>query len=72
MAFSAVIVLEYKELAPDFAKISYAQCLREANEVADVLAKNSFCEKCSAFRDSMIHDFISQGTLVNDYRSCEK
>ena len=36
------IVLEYKELALDFAKISYAHRLREANEVADVLPRNSF------------------------------
>lgn len=59
------LVLECKQLALDFAKMSYAHSLREANEVVDVLAKNSFSGKCSAFWDSMMPDFTSQA-LLND------
>jgi ribonuclease HI len=59
------MVLECKQLAMDFASVSYTQCPREANEVAHSLAKNSFSEKSSLFWESVIPDFISH-SIVND------
>ena len=59
------IITECKQLMMDFASISFRHCYREANQVADELAKNSFTTRSSSSWDDEIPDFISH-LLVND------
>ena len=59
------VILECKQMAMDFTKISYKHCFREANQVADSLAKSSFDSRSSGLWDNSIPDFISH-LLVND------
>ena len=59
------LVSECKQLAIDFAKILHKHCFREANQLADELAKHSFRTRSSASWDDVIADFISH-LLVND------
>ena len=59
------IITKCKQLMMDFASISFRHCYREANQVADELAKNSFTTRSSSSWDDEIPDFISH-LLVND------
>nr|XP_020186036.1 uncharacterized protein LOC109771748 [Aegilops tauschii subsp. strangulata] len=45
------IIMECKQLMMDFASVSFKHCYREANQVADELAKNSFMNRVSGFWD---------------------
>ena len=54
-----------KQRAMEFGIISFKHCYREANQVADELAKNSFVSRSSSSWESVIPDFISN-SLVND------
>lgn len=58
-------VLQCKELAQDLAQVSYIHYFREANEVTNELARNSFSAKTSNYWDSIIPDFISH-SIVHD------
>ena len=59
------VVAECKQLFVEFAKITFKHCFREANQVADELAKQSFRSNSSSSWDAIIPDFISHH-LVND------
>lgn len=61
----SAIVLEGKEMGLDFAQYEIIACLREANDVADSIAKFSLSSRSSEVWESSIPDFISQ-LVVND------
>lgn len=61
----AAVLPECILLAADFENISYYYCRREANQVADFLAKHSFSSSLSDFWDCNIPDFILY-QIVND------
>ena len=61
----SAIVLEGKEMELDFAQYEIIACLREANEVADSVAKFSISSRSLEVWESSIPDFISQ-LVVND------
>lgn len=60
-----VTLMECKQLEMDFATVSYNHCLREANSVANELAKFSYRNRSSSTWDSSFPDFISL-KIVND------
>uniref|UniRef100_A0A8I7B0M7 RNase H type-1 domain-containing protein n=1 Tax=Hordeum vulgare subsp. vulgare TaxID=112509 RepID=A0A8I7B0M7_HORVV len=59
------MVLECKQMAMDFTKIYYKHCFREANQVADSLARHSFDSQSSRLWENSTRDFIYL-LLVND------
>jgi hypothetical protein len=59
------VLAECTQLTTDFASVSYVYCCREANQVADSLAKHSFKTRLSEFSDYNIPDFILLH-IVND------
>jgi hypothetical protein len=59
------IYMECKQLGADFSKVDVVHCFREANSVADSIAKSSLSSRASEFWDSDIPDFISY-QVVND------
>lgn len=61
----AAIVLECKQLTADLTNVECIHCFREANGVADSLAKFSFKNRSSDFWESSIPDFVSH-LIVND------
>ncbi|KAE8770875.1 Bidirectional sugar transporter SWEET14 [Hordeum vulgare] len=61
----SAVMAECKQLSIDFAKLSFGHCFREANQVADELAKQRFRPRSSGSWDSSVLDFISH-LLVND------
>lgn len=65
MGADSAIVAECKQLSIDFTKLSFKHCFREANQVADELAKQCFSSKSSGSWDAVVPDFISH-LLVND------
>jgi len=61
----AATVLECKMLASDYASASFDNCFREANSIADSLAKFSFISTSSSVWDSTPPDLISH-LIVSD------
>ena len=61
----AGILLESKEMGLDYAKYEVSNCPREANCVADCIAKSSLANRSSEFWEGTIPDFISHH-VVND------
>ncbi|KAM3271769.1 hypothetical protein ACQJBY_042149 [Aegilops geniculata] len=61
----AAIVMECNELKANYASVSFDNCTREANAIADCLAKSSFNSKSSSMWDATPPDFISQ-LIVTD------
>ena len=61
----AAVVMDGKQICTDFASVSYLHCFREANEVADLLAKHSSLSRSSHLWEDFTPDFISQA-IVND------
>lgn len=61
----AAVVLEGKHACTEFAAVSYLHCFREANEVADLLAKHFTHSRSSHLWEDSIPDFISHA-IVND------
>ncbi|KAE8797118.1 Ketohexokinase [Hordeum vulgare] len=59
------IVSECQHMALEFGRISFKHCFREANQVADELAKNAFPNRSSSSWEVVIPDFISH-LIVND------
>lgn len=59
------IIMECKHLASEFASTSFGHRFREANEIANSLAKSCTSTRSSGFWDSNVPDFISP-VLVND------
>ena len=60
-----VSIFECSQLAMDFTSVSYVHFSRDANHVADSLARHSFSLNSSQFWDSDTLDFILQ-KIVND------
>ena len=60
-----VMVRECHNLANESEKVSYDHCFREADEIADYLAKLCFSSRASSLWDSNPPDSISH-MLVND------
>ena len=58
-------------LANDFGTVSYDDCFREANEIADYLAKLCFSSQASSLWDSTPPDSIFH-LLVMTYLLSEK
>ena len=65
MGGDAAIITEATILAMEFSNISFVRCCREANLVADCLAKHCFSTRTSEFWDSSPPDFILPN-IVND------
>ncbi|KAE8819066.1 Bidirectional sugar transporter SWEET14 [Hordeum vulgare] len=65
MGADVVLVLECKQMAMDFTRICYEHCFREANKVADSLARYSFDSRSSGLWENSTPDFISV-LFVND------
>lgn len=65
MGVDASVVAECKQMVLDFTSVNFVHCCREANEVADILAKHSISSSWSSFWDSPIPDFILP-TIIND------
>ena len=61
----ATVVAECKKLSVDFAKSNLKHSFREANQVADALAKHSFSSKAHGSWNAEIPNFISH-LLVNN------
>ncbi|VAI55049.1 hypothetical protein VPH35_109687 [Triticum aestivum] len=61
----AVVVMDGKQTCTDFAAVSYLHCFREANEVADLLAKHSSLSRSSHLWEDSTPDFISHA-IIND------
>ena len=61
----AAVVAECKQLSLDFSKLTFNHCYREANQVADKLAKHSYNSRSPSVWDDVMPDFISH-LLVND------
>ena len=59
------VVAECSLLAMEFARISYEFCSREANMLADGLAKHCFSNSTSEFWETFVPDFILHN-YVND------
>ena len=59
------IIAECKNLMLDYEKISFNHCFREANMVADEIAKYSFSNRASVVWEDETPAFISH-LLVND------
>ncbi|XBJ18906.1 hypothetical protein VPH35_009968 [Triticum aestivum] len=59
------IYMECRHLGSDFAKVEVIHCFREANSVADSIAKNALSTRSSMVSDEGVPDFISL-QIVND------
>ena len=62
---NAAVLAECKQLSLDVSKIPFNHCYREANQVADMLAKHSYNSRSPSVWDDVMPDFISH-LLVND------
>ena len=61
---SVLVMMESKQLMKEFGQVNFSHCFREANEVANTIAKYAFSSSTSCVWDA-IPDFISS-SLVND------
>ena len=61
---SILVMMESKQLMKEFGQLNFSHCFREANEVANTIAKYAFSSSTSCVWDA-IPDFISS-SHVND------
>ncbi|KAM3332208.1 hypothetical protein ACQJBY_027798 [Aegilops geniculata] len=59
------IYMECQQLGSDFAKVNVIHCFREANCVADSIAKNALSTRSSMIWDEVVPDFISLQIVNN-------
>ena len=65
MGGDAAVIIEATILAMEFSSVSFVHCRREANLVADSLAKHCFSTRVSEVWDSFSPDFILS-KIIND------